>query len=103
VKAWNPFYVYTHIDYQVAKTAQQSFSSENLPTLYNAIPALEKMYSKWEKLRDTPEATPFQPALDAALTKINEYYQKTAESDAHVMAMRMSNQVMFEILLKSSL
>jgi hypothetical protein len=49
------------------------------------------MYSKWEKLRETPDAKPFQAAIDAALAKVNEYYEKTAESDAHVMAMRMSN------------
>jgi hypothetical protein len=49
------------------------------------------MYSKWEKLRETPDAKPFQAAIDAALAKVNEYYVKTAESDAHVMAMRMSN------------
>jgi len=57
--------------------------------LYNTIPALEKMYSKWEKFRETPEAEPFRSALDAALAKVDEYYKKTAESDAHIMAMRM--------------
>lgn len=31
---------------------------------------------------------PFQNAIAAAMRKVNEYYVKTAESDAHIMAMR---------------
>ena len=83
------YYIPTYKDFQIADAAQQAFSSERLPTLYNTIPALEKMYSKWEKLRETPEAEPFRPALDVALAKVNEYYEKTAESDVHIMAMHM--------------
>jgi hypothetical protein len=30
---------------------------------------------------------PFEDALDAAAAKIAEYYEKTAESDAHLLAM----------------
>jgi hypothetical protein len=41
----------------------------------------------WEKQREEHEAAPFQEAIDAAMEKINEYYVKTAESDAHIMAM----------------
>jgi hypothetical protein len=29
----------------------------------------------------------FKNALDAAADKLNEYYEKTAESDAHILAM----------------
>jgi hypothetical protein len=36
-----------------------------------------------------PEAKPFESALKAAMGKANEYYIKTADSDAHIMAMRM--------------
>ena len=36
-----------------------------------------------------PGAEPFQISLDAALKKVNDYYEKTSESDAHIMAMRM--------------
>ena len=36
-----------------------------------------------------PEAEPFKNALNAALRKANEYYVKTSESDAHIMAMRI--------------
>jgi hypothetical protein len=74
---------------QTADKAQQAFSYSSIPTLSNAIPALEKLYTTWEKQRVLPEAEPFKHALDAALKKVNEYYVKTSESDAHIMAMRM--------------
>lgn len=31
--------------------------------------------------------SPFEDALDAAAAKLAEYYEKTAESDAHILAM----------------
>jgi hypothetical protein len=75
--------------YQTADKAQQAFSSATVPTLCNAVPALEKLYATWEKQRALPEAKPFKSALDAAMAKVDEYYIKTAESDAHIMAMCM--------------
>ena len=72
---------------QTSEKAQQAFSSSTIPTLCNAVPALEKMYMTWEKQRDQLESAPFQDAIYAAMAKINEYYVKTAESDAHIMAM----------------
>ena len=74
---------------QTADKAQQAFSYSSIPTLYNAIPALEKLFATWEKQRDMPETERFKNALDAALQKVNEYYEKTSESDAHIMAMRI--------------
>lgn len=74
---------------QTADKAQQAFSYSSIPTLWNAVPALEKLYSTWEKQRGMPEAEPFINALNAGLKKVNEYYEKTSASDAHIMAMRM--------------
>ena len=34
-----------------------------------------------------PRYAPFVPALKAAMEKLNEYYKRTAESDAHIIAM----------------
>jgi len=34
-----------------------------------------------------PDAAPFKAALEVAMAKVDEYYNKTAESDAHVMAL----------------
>ena len=80
--------LYTYLNYQTADKAQQKFSSATVPTLFNAVPALEKLYATWEKQSALPEARPFESAINAAMAKVNEYYMKTAESDAHIMAMR---------------
>ena len=66
-----------------------AFSSVSTPTLYNTIPALETLYSAWEGRLEKDACAPFPPAIAAALRKIDEYYQKTASSDAHIMAIGM--------------
>ena len=73
--------------YQTAEKAQQAFSSSAVPTLCSAVPALEKLYLTWEKQQEHHESPPFQDAIDAAMAKVNEYYNKTTESDAHIMVM----------------
>jgi len=51
------------------------------------VPALEKLYTTWEKQKEQLEMASFRDAIAAAMRKVNEYYVKTAESDAHIMAM----------------
>ncbi|KAF8810030.1 hypothetical protein BYT27DRAFT_7092899, partial [Phlegmacium glaucopus] len=84
---WGHVQTFTNL-LATAEKAQQAFSSSTVPMLCNAVPALEKLYTTWEKQQEQPEAAPFQDAIDAAMEKINQYYEKTAESDAHIMAMR---------------
>ncbi|KAF8814624.1 hypothetical protein BYT27DRAFT_7081859, partial [Phlegmacium glaucopus] len=84
---WGHVQTFTNL-LATAEKAQQVFSSSTVPTLCNAVPALEKLYTTWEKQQEQPEAAPFQDAIDMAMEKINQYYEKTAESDAHIMAMR---------------
>ncbi|KAG6882036.1 hypothetical protein C0992_012912, partial [Termitomyces sp. T32_za158] len=70
-----------------ADKAQQSFSSAQLPTLFNAIPAIEILYSAWNTRATKKKYELFTPALNAATRKLNEYYEKTADSNAHIIAM----------------
>jgi hypothetical protein len=72
---------------QHAEKAQQAFSSGTIPSMHNAIPALEALHSAWNKKADTPSNSNYAPALNAAADKINEYYQKTSHSTVQVMAM----------------
>ncbi|PPQ84409.1 hypothetical protein CVT24_009522 [Panaeolus cyanescens] len=65
---------------QVADDAQHAFSAAARPTLHNALPAIEKMYSKWEKASEMVEYARFKPALAAGMQKIEEYYERTAAS-----------------------
>ena len=45
------------------------------------------MYAKWEQASQKERYKPFEDALAAAMEKLNEYYQQTAESDAYIIAM----------------
>ena len=58
-----------------------------MPTLQHALPALEKLYSSWEKASKKPHYKNFIPALTAGMKKLNTYYEQSADSDAHIMAM----------------
>jgi hypothetical protein len=72
---------------QHADDAQQAFSSSSTPTLHNALPTLEKLHARWMKASLKPRYSHFVLALEAGMTKLNAYYQRSAESDAHIMAM----------------
>ncbi|KAK6969475.1 putative AC transposase [Favolaschia claudopus] len=70
-----------------AEKAQQAFSSGTIPSLHNAIPALEALHSAWSKRAKKPDNIFYADALEKAADKINEYYEKSAKSTAQVMAM----------------
>lgn len=73
--------------YQHADNAQQAFLSEQVSTLHLAIPALEALHRAWSSRAERPKYERFFPALEAAYTKINDYYEKTTESPAYILAM----------------
>lgn len=66
---------------------QQAFSSDKGPSLHRALPALEKLHKAWSTRASTDKYSDFQDALNAGAAKINDYYTKTAESDAYTFAM----------------
>lgn len=82
----SPF-TYMRQQYQHADNAQQAFSSEQVSTLHLAIPALEALHRAWSSRAERPKYERFFPALEAAYTKINDYYEKTTESPAYILAM----------------
>lgn len=61
--------------------------ADKAPTLYNALPAIEKLCGAWEKALKKWKYNAFVPALEEGMSKLNDYYEKTAASDAHIMAM----------------
>ncbi|KAF4621862.1 hypothetical protein D9613_012193 [Agrocybe pediades] len=73
-----------------ADDVQQAFSAEAAPTLFNALPAIKKLYAQWEKALGKDKYKPFAAALEAGMEKVDEYYCKTAASDVHIMAMLIS-------------
>jgi hypothetical protein len=72
---------------QHADNAQQAFSSDATPSLHTALPAIEEMNAKWEQASQKRHYKPFTDALVAAIDKLNGDYQRTADSDAHIIAM----------------
>ena len=66
---------------------QQAFSSDRATTLHCALPALEALHKAWTKQADRAKYFEFVPALNTSLAKIEEYYHRTAESDAYTFAM----------------
>lgn len=73
--------------YQHADNAQQAFSSERTSTLYLAIPALEALHRAWSSRAGHPKYQRFSHALEAACMKIDDYYEKTTDSPAYIIAM----------------
>jgi hypothetical protein len=59
------------------------------PTLFNAIPAIETLHAAWASRAEKNKYRSFKDALNAATAKLNSYYEKTADSDAHILAMCM--------------
>ncbi|PPQ88604.1 hypothetical protein CVT26_004368, partial [Gymnopilus dilepis] len=84
------------ISFKHADNAQHAFSAGTRPTLHNALPAIEKLYAEWDKASSKPRYAPFQPALIAGMAKLDEYYQKTATSDAHVICMALNPRQKFD-------
>jgi hypothetical protein len=72
---------------QHADNAQQAFSSEQVSTLHLAIPALEALHRAWSSRSGRPKYKRFTAALDAACSKVDEYYEKTTEAPAYILAM----------------
>ena len=73
---------------QSADLAQQAFSYDNTPTLHTGLPALEALHKSWTTKAAAPKYSPFVEALEAALAKVEEYYDKTSTSYAYTFVMR---------------
>ncbi|KAJ7330883.1 hypothetical protein DFH08DRAFT_814973 [Mycena albidolilacea] len=56
--------------------AQHAFSSDLRSTLHLTIPALEKLHAQWKLASEEAKYSVFWPALEAAMEKVDEYYQK---------------------------
>ena len=54
-----------------------------------AIPALEALHRAWSSHAERLKYQRFAYALKCACTKIDDYYEKTTQSPAYIMAMSM--------------
>jgi hypothetical protein len=49
------------------------------------------MHATWDKASSKGRYSCFIPALNAGMAKLNQYYQRSTKSDAHIMAMGKSS------------
>jgi hypothetical protein len=74
---------------QHADNAQQAFLSDQVSMLHLGIPALKALHKAWSSQVERPKYAPFSPALAKACEKVDEYYEKTMDSPAYILAMCM--------------
>jgi len=58
-------------------------------TLHLGIPALEALHKAWSSRAERPKYALFSLALAKACEKVDQYYEKTTDSPAYIMAMCM--------------
>ncbi|KAJ7900762.1 ribonuclease H-like domain-containing protein, partial [Mycena olivaceomarginata] len=83
---WDRVELFVHI-LKSAEKAQHAFSADMRSTLHLAIPALEQLHTTWSKRATTVKYARFWSALNEALEKVNEYYEKTSTSNVYTFAM----------------
>ncbi len=74
---------------QHTDNAQQAFSPDVTLSLHTTLLTIEEMYVKWEQASQKEHYKPFKDALITVMEKLNVYFQQTADSDAHIIAMGM--------------
>ena len=72
-----------------AKEAQHSFSSDRGPAIHLAIPGLEALHKAWYLHANKAKYMDFWMGLEASVTKITKYYERSVDSDVYIMAMCM--------------
>ena len=77
----------TLISQQAELKAQHSFSTDQGPMLHAALPALEALHKAWSAHKLVAKYSNFYDGLEVGLDKVAEYYDCTADSDAHIIAM----------------
>ncbi|KAF8336664.1 ribonuclease H-like domain-containing protein [Amanita rubescens] len=83
-----------------AEKAQQAFSSDQGPTLHLALPALEALHKAWSTRFSRTQYADFQDGLNAGIDKIIDYYDRSADSDAYIMAMLLDPTLKIEHVRK---
>jgi hypothetical protein len=79
------------------------FSSEKHPTLWRAIPAIERLQSAWEAKRDSQRYELYSDALTDGLEKIRKYYLRFDEKPAYILSLgRLEHSISTPLILHDS-
>ncbi|KAG1719713.1 hypothetical protein EDB19DRAFT_1647826, partial [Suillus lakei] len=77
----------TRIIISDANDIQQYFSSEQQPTLWRAIPAMEELQTAWESKRENLQFALYKEAIEQGLAKIGKYYGKFDDKPVYILAL----------------
>ena len=66
---------------------QQYFSSERLPTLWCALPAIEELQTAWENKHDSIRFSIYRDAINDGLEKLKKYYSRFDQKPSYVLAL----------------
>lgn len=66
---------------------QHAFSNKTNPSLCHALPTLECLHKTWTALMSKDKYLSFHDTLNAGLSKVSTYYNKTSAVDAYTMTM----------------
>jgi hypothetical protein len=72
---------------QEARKAQGDFSSDKYPTLWKAIPVLERVIKRWTTMSTTPRFTIVREGIEAAIQKLVKYYRHVENNVLYFAAM----------------
>jgi len=70
-----------------ANRIQQHFSSDKKPTLWRALPAIERLQTAWESKASDPKYNLYRDALSDGLKKLKKYYTCFDEKPAYVLSL----------------
>ena len=72
---------------QDSNDVQQYFSSEQLPTLWHALPALKELQMAWEAKQDSNKFALYKDAINDGLGKLQKYYSQIDSKLAFILAL----------------
>src|SRR5882724_10911406 len=74
-----------------ANAIQQVFSSEKVPTLWHAIPALEDLLTAWEMKKEDIKYFNYHKGLEDSIDKIRKYYCQFDSKPTYVLSLSKSH------------
>ena len=73
--------------YQDSKNIQHYFSSEQLPTLWCALPAIEELQTAWEARGNDSHFAEYRAAITDGLHKLQKYYTRFDRKPSYLLAL----------------
>ncbi|KAF8549120.1 hypothetical protein OG21DRAFT_1421870, partial [Imleria badia] len=87
-----------HIIVDANNIIQEYFLSDNHPTLWQGIPALEELQTVWESKKEVPWYVQYNDAIKCGLQKISKYYSKFNQKPVYVLSLVLHSYYKMEYI-----